>query len=283
MKRLWAWLRKFGTNADNKRNLFGACLDAGAVTILAPIRAGKVVWQMCVCLVRDTQEFKVQAHYYSRRVTSALAAVFGLKIEYRQCPKTGQWSKTMDWTGLAILGYCAFYGWLLGVIAEAYGSPLLAVVLTFGPYLIAFLANLGSVIRAWNATTFTEYRRSLQIKVAKETINMENKKAFEADEAISLAVQLRDLEAKALGVNEKALKALIVLEDAGSEMDETLVQIREDNPEAYKRLRGEFDANKALNSDDTTDTTEDIKTPALPALEGGEEDGIEDADFKEVK
>jgi hypothetical protein len=282
MKRLWAWLRKFGTNANNKRNLFGAVLDLGAATISAPIRAGRVTWQMCICLVRDTEEFKVQAHYYSRRVATSIAAVFGLKIEYRQCRQTGQWSKTMDWSGLALLGYCAFYGWLLGVIAEAYGSPLLAVVLTFGPYVVAFLANLGSVIRAWNATTFTEYRRSLQIKVAKETINLEQKKAFEADEAISLAVQLKNLEAKAFEVNEKALKALIVLEDAGSEMDETLVQIREENPEVYKRLRGEFDANKALNSDDT-DSTDDTSTPALSAPEGGEEDGVEDANFKEVK
>ncbi len=274
MKRLWAWLRKFGTTPDDKRNLFGAVLDFGAATVSAPVRAGKVTWQMCVCLVRDTEEFKVQAHYYSRRVSSSVAAVFGLKIEYRQCPKTGQWTRSMDWTGLAILGYCAFYGWLLGVIAEAYGSPLLAVVLTFGPYLIAFLANLGSVIRAWNATTFTEYRRALQIKVAKETINMESKKAYEADEAISLAVQLRDLEAKAFEVNEKALKALIVLEDAGSEMDETLVQIREENPEVYKRLRGEFDANKALHGDINTNTD----TSALPPPE---ED--EDADYEEVK
>ena len=274
MKRLWAWLRKFGTTPDDKRNLFGAVLDFGAATVSAPVRAGKVTWQMCVWLVRDTEEFKVQAHYYSRRVSSSVAAVFGLKIEYRQCPKTGQWTRSMDWTGLAILGYCAFYGWLLGVIAEAYGSPLLAVVLTFGPYLIAFLANLGSVIRAWNATTFTEYRRALQIKVAKETINMESKKAYEADEAISLAVQLRDLEAKAFEVNEKALKALIVLEDAGSEMDETLVQIREENPEVYKRLRGQFDAIKALHGDINTNTD----TSALPPPE---ED--EDADYEEVK
>ena len=275
MKRLWAWVRKFGTTPDDKRNLFGAVLDFGAGAISAPIRAGKVTWQMCVCLVRDTEEFKVQAHYYSRRVTSSVAAVFGLKIEYRQCRKTGKWTRSMDWTGLAILGYCAFYGWLLGVIAEAYGSPLLAVVLTFGPYIIAFLANLGSVIRAWNAMTFTEYRRALQIKVAKETINMESKKAFEADEAISLAVQLRDLEAKAFEVNEKALKALIVLEDAGAEMDETLVQIRQENPEVYKHLRGEFDANKALHSDDTNT---DTNASALPSPE---ED--EDVDYEEVK
>jgi len=66
-----------------------------------------------------------------------------------------------------------------------------------------------------------------------------------------------------------------VLEDAGAEMDETLVQIRQENPEVYKHLRDEFDANKALRSDDTNTDTD------ASALPSPEED--EDVDYEEVK
>ena len=123
--------------------------------------------------------------------------------------------------------------------------------------MVAFIANFGSAVRAWNAMTFSEYKRAVAMAAAKQTIEIRSRKAYEADEAVELAYELKNLQAEAADVDARALRALILLEDAGAEIDDTLLALREEDPEQYARLRSEADAMKALETDDEDDDVED--------------------------